>query len=789
MTIRYVGIGGDNAKDGLTWANRKLTLNGVEDSPVAAGDTVYVGAGTYRETLTCDVSGSSGSPITYIGDYDGSHTDGVGGVVRISGSDDDKTTARAECVYANGKNYRSFYNIEISSSSAKGIYLLNASNLIIDGCVFANSFATIHNAINIYNSLNTTIRNCIFSNIRNRSIDVGNGSLLHNTNTLVENCLFIYSRDTSVLSQYCGGITVNNCTFLYSNIGVGTYYSFTPDTKISVKNSIFYNCTTGINAYEANQVVENYNNFYLINTPRNANVGAGANSTTYSMWLDTRMLHEMLNKGRVLTPFDLQKGAEVINKASSSPSSFDMRGTGSIGGGRELGALEYDDTLKISVKPTLEEIADAVWDEAISGHTTGGTFGAKNQKVVPSETINDYKADVSSLATTSLLSDVKTDTAAILADTGTDGVKLAADQAVDVTKIGGQAIDGNNATLKLKALDIQNSSGTAVNLVSTGGNGHGLRASGNGTGYGLHVQGGATANGAFIQGGNISGNGISLLSTQVGGGAGLSISGANLGVWINGTNGDIDADEIAAIKSNTAAILADTGTDGVVLANNAITAAKIAVDAIGADEIAAGAVTKIATGVWASATRTLSSFGTLVADIWASATRTLSSFGFTVATNSDANVTAIKAKTDLITTGTSLTIASAVSGSTITAHRGDTLSAALENIGALTNYSKLWFTVKRDYDDADTAAVIQIEKTGGLLYLNGAVGTAGNGSLTINDVASGDVTIVLNASETAKLSPGNYQYDIQILRSAGTPVSTLTYGEFVVPADVTRATS
>lgn len=152
-------------------------------------------------------------------------------------------------------------------------------------------------------------------------------------------------------------------------------------------------------------------------------------------------------------------------------------------------------------------------------------------------------------------------------------------------------------------------------------------------------------------------------------------------------------------------------------------------------------------------------------------------------------IDAIKAKTDLITTGTTLTIASAVVGSTITAHRGDTLSAALENIGALTNYSKLWFTVKRDYDDADSAAVIQIEKTGGLLYLNGAAGTTGNGSLTINDVASGDVTIVLNASETAKLSPGNYQYDIQILRSAGTPVSTLTYGEFVVPADVTRATS
>jgi len=200
-------------------------------------------------------------------------------------------------------------------------------------------------------------------------------------------------------------------------------------------------------------------------------------------------------------------------------------------------------------------------------------------------------------------------------------------------------------------------------------------------------------------------------------------------------------------------------------------------------------VSGIPAAVWGHATRTLSSFGTLVSDIWSAATRTLSAFAFTVTGAKDASIDAIKAKTDLFTTGTSLTIASAVSGSTITAHRGDTLSAALENIGALTNYSKLWFTVKRDYDDADTAAVIQIEKTGGLLYLNGAVGTAGNGSLTINDEATGDVTIVLNASETAKLSPGNYQYDIQILRSAGTPVSTLTYGEFVVPADVTRATS
>jgi len=53
----------------------------------------------------------------------------------------------------------------------------------------------------------------------------------------------------------------------------------------------------------------------------------------------------------------------------------------------------------------VAEIADGVWDEAIAGHTTTTTFGGKNQKVVPSETINDYKADVSALTNVKLAAD------------------------------------------------------------------------------------------------------------------------------------------------------------------------------------------------------------------------------------------------------------------------------------------------------------------------------------------------------------------------------------------------
>ena len=49
----------------------------------------------------------------------------------------------------------------------------------------------------------------------------------------------------------------------------------------------------------------------------------------------------------------------------------------------------------------IEQIGDEVWDRNISGHTTSGTFGYSNQYMVPSTVLDDYKADVSTLATES----------------------------------------------------------------------------------------------------------------------------------------------------------------------------------------------------------------------------------------------------------------------------------------------------------------------------------------------------------------------------------------------------
>lgn len=79
----------------------------------------------------------------------------------------------------------------------------------------------------------------------------------------------------------------------------------------------------------------------------------------------------------------------------------------------------------ITAAPTAASVADAVWDEAIVDHSSVGSFGAKNQKVVPSETVGDYKADVSLLATSAALATVDTNVDSVLADTNEIQAELA----------------------------------------------------------------------------------------------------------------------------------------------------------------------------------------------------------------------------------------------------------------------------------------------------------------------------------------------------------------------------
>jgi len=170
-----------------------------------------------------------------------------------------------------------------------------------------------------------------------------------------------------------------------------------------------------------------------------------------------------------------------------------------------------------------------------------------------------------------------------------------------------------------------------------------------------------------------------------------------------------------------------------------------------------GALTSIAGAVAAAA-----------AAVWAYATRTL--------------------------TQTAQQIGDAIDGSTITIHRGDEFNEQMTDLGAIpADRTAFWFTVKTDpEDDDDDEAIIQIKETTGLLYLNATAATvaqAALASLTVDDEATGDVTIWISDSITAALArTSGISYDFQYL-DAGGEAHTLASGTLAVTADVTRATT
>lgn len=133
---------------------------------------------------------------------------------------------------------------------------------------------------------------------------------------------------------------------------------------------------------------------------------------------------------------------------------------------------------------------------------------------------------------------------------------------------------------------------------------------------------------------------------------------------------------------------------------------------------------------------------------------------------------------------------SRIRGEEISILRGDTLDLDITGLGDISARSNIWFTVKDDKDDLDTVALIQIDELTGLLFINRAVAAvAANGSITVTNAVAGNLTIRLEAVETAKLPlTGNFYYDIQVLTNAG-DVNTLRMARASIIGDVSRVVS
>lgn len=279
MTIRYVGPGGSDGASGLTWVLRKETLTGVEDTPVVAGDTVYVGPGVYRETLTVDISGSAGNIITYIGDTTGENTDGIGGIVRITGSDDDSggANARSTCVTLTGKTHRTFSHLYLDEISGQNGYIILdgednlVTDIIVEYCVFGPSWATHSGSAgvtidgSIAGMVNMIVRNCVSLPAVGSLLNVVNTDTETDVDTLLENCLSL-APDGAIYISNAYGITISGCSTMDMLYGARDFGLATTG-QLFMYDSMAWRNYENINEGFTNAWVEDYNTLAMIRYP------------------------------------------------------------------------------------------------------------------------------------------------------------------------------------------------------------------------------------------------------------------------------------------------------------------------------------------------------------------------------------------------------------------------------------------------------------------------------------------------------------------------------------------
>lgn len=355
MATYYVGPGGNDGSAGTSWGARKLTIQAAVNVATTAGDTVYVAPGVYRETCTLGSSGSAGNVISLIGDYTGANTSGTKGVVRITGSNNDITATRANCITATSKSYALISGFCLDIATTSLVNLTSCDHVTVSQCLL-NGWGSGNSTkgVNIDGASQSTItvKNCAaFVESNGFGVDISHSSTLDNIGHVVESLLILGGAAT-IRVQRVGGLTVRNCTLGRASDCVSLAVALNAGQTLTVNNSIIFASGFGLRAVANDGTfVENYNNVAPGNAAARSNVTAGANSVSRAPSFDTRWFFEMINGGRMVTPFDLASYSTLVeyNSGTGAPST-DMRGASVVGTYREWGALEYDANYGISGK-------------------------------------------------------------------------------------------------------------------------------------------------------------------------------------------------------------------------------------------------------------------------------------------------------------------------------------------------------------------------------------------------------------------------------------------------------
>ena len=288
MTTYYVRRSGSDAalgtSAGAAWATIGKALGA---SGIASGDTVYIGAGIYREAVTVGLTPTGTTSV--IGDVDGAKT-GDAGEVRWTGMATDFAGAtQATPLNLNTKNFLAFSNIVFQggSNAAPITNLGGHDNSFTDCAFFSGVVITITATVDI--AANLTFERCYSYTPDSGGFTITlptSASADYDANILFRNCLVVASSNgintsaSGVAAFFGGGVDVRSSTILAGAAGVqtGTVGNLSTTFPCTVYDCVLITDGTALNASSAGQIVEDYN---LASTATlRSNVTAGTHSNT-----------------------------------------------------------------------------------------------------------------------------------------------------------------------------------------------------------------------------------------------------------------------------------------------------------------------------------------------------------------------------------------------------------------------------------------------------------------------------------------------------------------------------
>lgn len=291
MATYYVRKTGNDGSAGTSAGAAWLTIGkALGAAGIASGDTVYIGPGTYRETVTVAMT-SAVAETFVIGDVDGSHTgDAPGPIIWTAYTTSDIVApANAVTLSLNGKDHLTFQNLIIiggnNNPSCIQAQTTLASDIKFQDCMFTTiKTGALLVADNISNvAINWTFDRCFFHGASSMYFNQG-GAVDYDVGVTIQNCFFYCDGGIGMTFISAGSATgkpggpkVYGCTFLTAG-GWALYLQggWSTTTKALWYNNLI-DGSNGIVSDNATTATEDYNYIFISGTAR-SNVTAGANS-------------------------------------------------------------------------------------------------------------------------------------------------------------------------------------------------------------------------------------------------------------------------------------------------------------------------------------------------------------------------------------------------------------------------------------------------------------------------------------------------------------------------------